>query len=234
MDAGANLLPVMAFLDTEQVRHRTVQRRKLLARIGRLVHQQIAQMRPVDLRRRVQVRNQGTEVRGHVPRLPSIVDDHGDDQRQLPPAGGRLTGQQALVEQALVTHETDRHGRIRARLELHEDVDVERLVAIQAPELPDDVAFAVLVLRGDKGSVDPLAGVEVNALHPAFSHDLDQEILDHAPVAEEEAVAEVVLSHDFSSHRPYHGSFLPYNMLGTGHARQTAYFGPGSVTSKGE
>jgi hypothetical protein len=32
-----------------------------------------------------------------------------------------------------------------------------------------------------------------------LAHDLAQEILDHAPVSEEEPVAEVVLSHDFPS-----------------------------------
>jgi hypothetical protein len=53
------------------------------------------------------------------------------------------------------------------------------------------------VLGGDEGGVDALAGVEVDALPPLLTHDLPQEILDHAPVGEEEPVAEVVLSHDF-------------------------------------
>lgn len=51
----------------------------------------------------------------------------------------------------------------------------------------------------DEGRIDPLAGVEVDEIHPQLAHDLPQEPLDHAPVGEEVAVPEVVLSHDFSA-----------------------------------
>jgi hypothetical protein len=51
---------------------------------------------------------------------------------------------------------------------------------------------------GETGGIDALAGGEIDALHPLLTHDLAQEILDHAPMAEEEAVAEVVLSHDLT------------------------------------
>src|SRR6185436_17477288 len=104
----------------------------------------------------------------------------------------------ALIEQALVSHETDRHRGVGPRLEFQQDVDIDWFSSVLAPELPDDVAFAVLVLGGDKRGVDLLAGREVDPLHPLLSDDLPQEILDHAPMREEETVAEIVLAQDFS------------------------------------
>jgi hypothetical protein len=82
-------------------------------------------------------------------------------------------------------------------LELHKDVDVDRLAAVLAPELPDEVALATPVFLADEGVIDPLTRLEVDELHPSLAHDLLQEILDHAPVVEEAAIAEVVLSHDY-------------------------------------
>jgi len=79
------------------------------------------------------------------------------------------------------------------------DVDVVRLRSVVAPELPDDVALAVVVLVGDEGGAGALAGFEVEMLDPGLVHDLLEEILGHAPMSEEEPVAEVVLSHDFSA-----------------------------------
>ena len=79
-------------------------------------------------------------------------------------------------------------------------------MAGKSPKPPDDVTLAVLVLGGDKGGIDALAGLEVDAIDPSFAHDLPQKILDHAPVGEEKSVTEVVLSHDFSRLRLYHGA----------------------------
>src|SRR6185295_13066243 len=122
-------------------------------------------------------------------------------RRQEPPTshGSRVVGQQLLEKNALVARDPDWHGGVRPRLELHEDVEVGRFLAVRAPELPDDVAVAALVLVGDKGGVDELGRAVVDVLDPRLGHDLEEEILDHAAGGEEQAVAEVVLSHDFSA-----------------------------------
>jgi hypothetical protein len=100
---------------------------------------------------------------------------------------------------AHVSHEPDRHRRIRPRLELHEDIDVDGRLSVLARKFPDDVALAVLVPGRDKGGIDLLAGVEVDEIHPPFAHDVPKEILDHPLMGEKESVTEVVLSHDLSS-----------------------------------
>ncbi len=59
-----------------------------------------------------------------------------------------------------------------------------------APAMADEDDYT-LIVRNKK--------FEVHVLDPWLVHDFPQKILDHAPMGEEQAVAEVVLSHDFSA-----------------------------------
>src|SRR6266545_3794856 len=115
-----------------------------------------------------------------------------------------------------VDHEPNRHGGIRPRLELDEDVDKDLIASILALELPDDVRLAAPEVLG-KGRIVRLTGVEIDAIHPMLAHDLAQETPDHQRLGEEVAVTEVVLSHDFSA------GTLPWNLatqLPSPHHRQ--------------
>jgi hypothetical protein len=102
-----------------------------------------------------------------------------------------LTGLRSTAQEA------KRHQWIHRRLELDEEIQVDRPPANQ--KLPDDVGLAPSELFGDEGRVHPLERGEVQLLDERLVDERREKTLDKAGMRKEVLVAPVVIVRDGGS-----------------------------------
>jgi len=92
---------------------------------------------------------------------------------------------------------------------LDEEVDVDRRSVAHA-QLPEQIPLPPLEVGRDEGGAGPLQGLEVELIDPGLLDEPANELLHHAAVGKQQAVAEILSPHNLPSlrrHAPGSGMY---------------------------